>query len=87
MGSGSMKKFQVSIALWWDDQWRANLRRSWKTRRYWLAKVPASSARGRVVALQFGAYTVKLSFEGTETREQAQQRMRGRQKVRRRKRG
>jgi len=55
--------FRISFALWHDPHWRPALRRSWKARRYWLAKPEQTSARGRVLAIQIGAYTFKWTWE------------------------
>jgi hypothetical protein len=61
-----MRVFRVSIALWYDPNWRACFRRSWKQRRYWLAKPDLIAIAGHPLALQFGPITLKFIMEGRD---------------------
>jgi hypothetical protein len=56
-----MRTFYLTFALWKDPFWRVNFRRSWKTRRYWLAKPTYPHVQGRAVSLQFGPLTVIIT--------------------------
>ena len=59
-----MRVFRLSFALWFDPNWRANFRRSWRSRRYWLAAPAAEALTGRAFAVQFGPLTLKLYAQG-----------------------
>jgi hypothetical protein len=62
--SGRVRTFYLTFAVWHDPFWRANFRRSWKKRRYWLMRPPALHVAGRALALQIGAYTFKITTVG-----------------------
>ena len=61
-----MKTFSLTIAIWHDTFWRQNLRRSWKSRRFWLAKPCTPHVYGRALSLQFGALTIRITTVGAE---------------------
>ena len=63
-----MRLFRITFSLWYDPHWRANFRRSWKTRRYWLAAPGAQALAGRTLALQLGPLTFKLLLMGPAER-------------------
>jgi hypothetical protein len=63
-----MRVFRLTFSLFYDPYWRDGFRRSWRTRRYWLA-VPATRALNRrALALQLGPLTFKLSAQGPDRR-------------------
>ena len=61
-----MRTLYLTFALWYDPHWRTNFRRSWKNRRYWLAKPCTPHVRGRALTLQLGAYSIRITFVGAE---------------------
>jgi hypothetical protein len=61
-----MRVLRISLSLWIDTQWKANFRRSWKRRRFWLAKPEYTAIAGRPLAVQFGPLTVKIILEGKD---------------------
>ena len=63
-----MRVIRLSASLWFDPHWRANFRRSWRSRRFWLAAPAARPRTGRAVALQLGPFTFKLHLEGPAER-------------------
>ena len=63
-----MRVFRLSFALFFDPYWRASFRRSWKTRRYWLAAPGTKALTGRTLALQLGPLTFKLHAVGAAHR-------------------
>jgi len=62
-----MRLFRISLSLWYDPNWRACFRLSWRRRRYWLAMPRARTTKGRALALQTGPLTFKLHTEGRIT--------------------
>ena len=60
-----MRVIRISLAIWHDPHWRPAFRKSWKTRRYWLAR-PDTAAKGRRLSLQFGPLTFKIHLEGKD---------------------
>jgi hypothetical protein len=61
-----MRVFRLSFALWLDPHWRRSFRKSWKHRRYWLAKPEMTAISGHPLALQFGPLTFKFILEGKD---------------------
>ena len=59
-----MRLFRFSFSVWYDSLWWRMRRRSWKTRRYWLASVPTYTLDGRSFALQLGPLTLRFLFQG-----------------------
>jgi hypothetical protein len=60
-----MRVFRIAVSLWYDPLWWRMRRRSWKTRRYWLARPPAIALDGRALALQLGPFTLRFLVQGT----------------------
>lgn len=63
-----MRLIRFSTSIWFDPHWRANFRRSWRARRFWLAAPATNPRSGRALALQFGPLTFKIHFEGPAER-------------------
>ena len=63
-----MRLFRISFAVFYDPHWRASFRRSWSSRRYWLALPPARALVGRALAVQVGPLTFKFHGQGPDRR-------------------
>ncbi len=59
-----MRTLYLTIALWHDPFWRGNFKKSRRQRRFWLARPPMRAAHGHALALQFGAYTLRITLQG-----------------------
>ncbi len=44
-----MKRFKLTIVIWYDPLWLAHFRKSWRLRRYWGAFY--SSGKGRILEI------------------------------------
>ena len=64
-----MRVIRLTFSLFYDPYWLGNFRRSWKTRRFWLAAPAGRALVGRNLALQLGPLTLKLYTQGPATRE------------------
>ena len=61
-----MRVCRITTAIWWDPHWRRSFRKSWKQRRYWLAKPEYTAIAGRPLAVQLGPLTLKFILEGKD---------------------
>ncbi|MEJ2189579.1 MAG: hypothetical protein P8Y93_09220 [Acidobacteriota bacterium] len=64
-----MRLIRLTFSLFYDPYWFANFRRSWKTRRFWLAAPSRKALSGRTLNLQVGPLTFTLYIQGPATRE------------------
>jgi len=64
-----MRLIRLTFSLFYDPYWFAGFRKSWKSRRYWLAAPASRAITGRNLALQLGPLTFKLYVQGPATRE------------------
>ena len=60
-----MRSFHFTFSIWTALHWRENFRRSWKTRRYWLALPATPHTQGRATSLQLGPVTFRVTVQLT----------------------
>jgi len=52
----------IALAFSWDPNWLRSFGKSWRARRYWLAKPDVWKTGGRASAWQLGPLTMKLRY-------------------------
>lgn len=58
-----MKLFSILTSFWYDPHWWDSRTKAWKQRRWYIARVPLSSPKGKTFALQVGPLTIKFLVE------------------------
>jgi len=61
-----MRTFYFTFAVWHDTHWRANARRAWRQRRYWLAAPLTPHITGRAFSVQLGPLTFRFTAQGVQ---------------------